>query len=309
MSSNEEINSLISKVEKYLTNQSDMYGNIIFQSADLRNSAKKQEIGMSEQTNSRSHAENPSISDNSIKSATDEHQTNDIVTTTSVTKSPIQENISLPVEKSDLSKSVLPMTKITKEIPSLENIHTLKELESFCRELDILKTDLPNTNLVFGKGNPQADLMLIGEAPGAEEDKLGEPFVGRSGQLLTKILQAIEFERDQIYIANILKHRPPDNRNPTADERERSLPYLVKQIEIINPKLILCLGKISAETLLGIKSTMKDMRGVFHNFGNNYELLVTYHPAALLRNPNWKRDTWEDVQLLRKRYNELGCKP
>lgn len=192
---------------------------------------------------------------------------------------------------------------------SLSNISTLDELYELCLVTPELNTDLPDTRLVFGKGNPSADLMLIGEAPGAEEDKQGEPFVGRSGQLLTKILESIHFTRDQVYIANILKHRPPDNRNPLPEERKRSLPYLIKQIELINPKLILCLGKISAETLLGISSSMKDMRGTFHIFSEKYELLVTYHPAALLRNPNWKRDTWEDVQLLRKRYDELGCKP
>ncbi len=189
------------------------------------------------------------------------------------------------------------------------NIQSLDELYRYCLDVDELRTDLEGTQLVFGKGNPNADLLLIGEAPGAEEDKMGEPFVGRSGQLLTKILEAINFSRDQVYIANILKHRPPDNRNPTAEERARSLPYLMKQIELIHPKLILCLGKISAETLLGIHSTMKEMRGTFHKFSEKYEILVTYHPAALLRNPNWKRETWEDVQLLRKRYDELGCKP
>lgn len=222
----------------------------------------------------------------------------------------------------DVAFNTAHLPKVTKEISVKENsidvmtkskaldeIQTLDALHEYCQDLEELKTDLKGTQLVFGKGNPNADLMLIGEAPGAEEDKLGEPFVGRSGQLLTKILEAIQFSRDQVYIANILKHRPPDNRNPTADERNRSLPYLLKQIELINPKLILCLGKISAETLLGISSTMKDMRGTFHKFSEKYELLVTYHPAALLRNPNWKRETWEDVQLLRKRYDELRCKP
>jgi len=191
----------------------------------------------------------------------------------------------------------------------LPNVQTLDELYQLCLTSTELRTDLEGTQLVFGKGNIHADLVLIGEAPGAEEDILGEPFVGRSGQLLTKILEAIQFNREQVYIANILKHRPPDNRNPTADERNRSLPYLLKQLELINPKLILCLGKISAETLLGINSTMKEMRGTFHNYSDKYELLVTYHPAALLRNPNWKHETWEDVKLLRKRYDELGCKP
>lgn len=214
----------------------------------------------------------------------------------------------LPKVNSDISVDEKTIDTM-KKFESLDKIQTLDALYEYCLGVEKLKTDLAGTQLVFGKGNPNADLLLIGEAPGAEEDKQGEPFVGRSGQLLTKILEAINFTRDQVYIANILKHRPPDNRNPTADERNRSLPYLLKQIELINPKLILCLGKISAETLLGISSTMKDMRGTFHIFSEKYELLVTYHPAALLRNPNWKRETWEDVQLLRKRYDELGCKP
>ncbi|MEX0685891.1 MAG: uracil-DNA glycosylase [Balneolales bacterium] len=191
----------------------------------------------------------------------------------------------------------------------LSNIKSLVELEDYCKTCEILRTDLTDTNLVMGAGNPNADLMLIGEAPGKQEDLLGEPFVGRSGQLLTKIMEAINFQRNDIYIANILKHRPPDNRDPLPAERLRSLPYLLKQIEIINPKLILCLGRISAQTLLGCKDSMKDMRRIFHPFMDKYELMVTYHPAALLRNPNWKKDTWEDVQLLRKRYDEMGGKP
>lgn len=190
----------------------------------------------------------------------------------------------------------------------LNECTTLDELRIFCEQSDELKTDLEGTNLVFGTGNPNADLMIIGEAPGAQEDKQGEPFVGRSGKLLTKILEAIKFSRDDIFIANILKHRPPDNRDPKPAERQRSLPYLYRQIEIINPKLILCLGRISAQTLLGNSEAMKDMRGTFHPF-RGIELMVTYHPAALLRNPQWKRGTWEDVQKLRERYDELGCTP
>jgi uracil-DNA glycosylase len=277
MSQNDEINSVLIKVEKYLSHQSEMYGKIVFQQneADVANIE--------------------SIDDSEITS--DESQ--------EVSKPAIK---ATEINQIETNNSNL-MPDQSEETKALESISTLDELEAYCKTLELLKTDLPDTNLVFGKGNPIADLMIIGEAPGAEEDKLGEPFVGRSGQLLTKILQAIQFERDQVFIANILKHRPPDNRNPTSAERDRSLPYLLKQIEIINPKIILCLGKVSAETLLKTKSTMKEMRGVFHNFGNKYELLVTYHPAALLRNPNWKRDTWEDVQLLRKRYDELGCKP
>ncbi len=181
----------------------------------------------------------------------------------------------------------------------------LEELLDICLNADVLRTDLAGTRLVFGVGNPHADLMLIGEAPGLQEDKQGEPFVGRAGQLLNKILAAIGFNREDVYIANILKHRPPNNRDPLPGERERSLPFLYRQIELIQPKLILCLGRVSAQTLLQTNEPMKSLRGRFHAFREGIELLVTFHPAALLRNPAWKRDTWEDVQLLRKRYDEL----
>lgn len=186
---------------------------------------------------------------------------------------------------------------------------SLEELEELCRNAEVLHTDLEGTNLVFGVGNPEADLMLIGEAPGAEEDKQGEPFVGAAGQLLNKILEAINFKREDVYIANILKHRPPNNRNPLPEERKRSLPFLLRQIDLIEPKLILCLGKVSAQTLLDNDNTLSSMRGKFHKYRGKYELMATYHPAALLRHSKWKRPTWEDVQLLRKRYDELGCKP
>lgn len=193
-------------------------------------------------------------------------------------------------------------------IKSLSTCKTLEELYRICLKSDELKTDLENTNLVFGTGNPNADLMLIGEAPGEQEDKKGEPFVGIAGQLLTKILGAINFKRSDVYITNILKHRPPDNRDPLPEERERSLPYLYRQIDIISPKLILCLGKVAATTLLERDDYLRALRGKFHSFHGSL-LLVTYHPAALLRNQQWKRPVWEDVQLLREKYDELGCSP
>jgi DNA polymerase len=187
--------------------------------------------------------------------------------------------------------------------------NSLDELNALCNQAEELRTDLQDTNLVFGVGRPDADLMLIGEAPGAEEDKQGEPFVGASGQLLNKILAAINFERDDVYIANILKHRPPDNRNPKPEERQRSLPFLLRQIDLIEPKLILCLGKVAAQTLLDNDNTLKSMRGKFHTYRGKYELMATYHPAALLRHAKWKRPTWEDMQLLRDRYDDLSGKP
>lgn len=195
-----------------------------------------------------------------------------------------------------------------KELSATEKLsacETLEELRALCEQSDELRTDLDGTNLVFGVGNPKADLMVIGEAPGYNEDQQGEPFVGEAGQLLDKILGAINFSRDEIYIANILKHRPPNNRDPKDDERQRSLPYLLKQIELVDPKLILCVGRISATTLLNEDTSLGKLRGKFHQF-HGRELMATYHPAALLRNPKWKRPTWEDVQKLRKRYDELG---
>lgn len=185
---------------------------------------------------------------------------------------------------------------------------SLAELEALCETAAELRTDLEGTRLVFGTGHPEADLMLIGEAPGAQEDKEGVPFVGRGGQLQNTILEAAGLPRSHVYIANILKHRPPDNRDPKPEERERSLPYLLRQIELVNPKIVLCIGLVSATTLLGRKSALKDLRGSFFAF-HGRELAVTYHPAALLRNRNFKRPTWEDMKRIRTRYDELGGRP
>jgi uracil-DNA glycosylase family 4 len=163
------------------------------------------------------------------------------------------------------------------------------------------------TNFVFGVGNPHATMMLVGEAPGADEDAQGEPFVGRAGQLLNKILEAIQFKRGEVYICNILKCRPPGNRKPAADEVERCLPYLKKQIQLIRPTMILCLGLTAAENLLQTTESLGRLRGRVLQF-EGIPLMVTYHPAALLRNPNWKRPAWEDVQAARKLHDELVAK-
>jgi DNA polymerase len=160
------------------------------------------------------------------------------------------------------------------------------------------------TKFVFGVGNPNADLVLVGEAPGADEDQQGEPFVGRAGQLLNKILEAINFKRDEVFICNILKCRPPNNRDPLPEEVASCEPYLWKQLELIRPKLILCLGRIAAQVLLKTNGSLSSMRGKVHDY-RGIRLMVTYHPAALLRNPNWKRPAWEDVQQVRKLYDEL----
>jgi DNA polymerase len=158
------------------------------------------------------------------------------------------------------------------------------------------------TNFVFGSGSPNADIMIVGEAPGADEDEQGLPFVGRAGQLLTKILEAISLPREEVYICNILKCRPPNNRKPLVGETDQCEPYLWKQIEIVQPKLILALGLTAANTLLKNKESMTNLRGKIHDY-HGIRTLVTYHPAALLRNPEWKKYAWDDVKLLRNLYD------
>jgi DNA polymerase len=160
------------------------------------------------------------------------------------------------------------------------------------------------TQAVFGVGSPDADLVFIGEAPGRDEDLQGEPFVGRAGRLLTEILEAIGFSRDEVYICNILKCRPPQNRDPEREEVESCEPYLKRQLQILAPKLICCLGRVAAQTLLGTRATLTAMRESVH-FYEGIPVLVTYHPAALLRNPHWKRPTWDDVRKLRALYIAL----
>lgn len=157
---------------------------------------------------------------------------------------------------------------------------------------------------VFGVGNPNADIVFVGEAPGADEDAQGEPFVGRAGQLLNKILDAIHFKREEVYICNILKCRPPNNRDPEPEEIDACEPHLWKQLELMQPKIIVCLGRVAAQTLLRTTDGLNIMRGKVHDY-RGIKLVVTYHPAALLRNPNWKKPTWEDVQWIRKMYDEM----
>ncbi|HVR97835.1 MAG TPA: uracil-DNA glycosylase [Thermoanaerobaculia bacterium] len=154
--------------------------------------------------------------------------------------------------------------------------------------------------VVFGSGNPDADLMLIGEGPGAEEDRQGLPFVGAAGELLTRMIQAIEMSRDDLYIANVVKCRPPGNRDPQPDEVAACRGYLERQIALVQPKVIVALGKVAAQTLLGTESPIGQMRGRWYRI-QGVPAMVTYHPAALLRNPALKRATWEDLQQVRDR--------
>ncbi len=157
---------------------------------------------------------------------------------------------------------------------------------------------------VFGVGDPEARLVLVGESPGADEDAQGEPFVGRAGKLLDQILEAVNLRRGKdVYIANILKCRPPGNRDPLPPEVEGCEPYLVKQLQIIRPKLIVALGRIAAQTMLRTTAPLGRLRGKLHDY-HGIPLMATFHPAALLRNPKWKRPTWEDVQEMRRLLDE-----
>ena len=170
--------------------------------------------------------------------------------------------------------------------------------------------------IVFGVGNPNADLMFIGEAPGADEDQQGEPFVGRAGQLLTNMIRAMGLEREQVYIANIIKCRPPNNRTPERDECETCSPFLMRQVATIKPKVIVALGAVAAKTLLAINDSMSNLRGRWYEFKptgvrsndpnwSGTKLAVTYHPAFLLRDPRQKKEAWKDLQMVMK---ELGLK-
>jgi uracil-DNA glycosylase family 4 len=185
-----------------------------------------------------------------------------------------------------------------------EKADSLVKMEKLINKCTSCRLHEGRNKFVFGSGNPNADVMVIGEGPGAEEDIQGLPFVGRAGQLLTDVLKAINFSREEVYIANIVKCRPPGNRTPLPDEMDTCLPYLKKQIELINPKVILCLGLTAAKGLLKKRDSLTNLRGKVFEF-ENIKVMVTYHTAALLRNPHWKRGCWEDVQKFRKLYDSL----
>ncbi len=157
-------------------------------------------------------------------------------------------------------------------------------------------------NVVFGSGPSSAEILFVGEAPGAEEDKQGVPFVGAAGQLLTRMIEAIGLTREEVYIANVIKCRPPGNRDPKPDEIAQCEPFLIRQIELIRPKVICTLGRFAAQTLLKTTDAMGQLRGKVFDY-RGIPLIPTYHPAALLRNPQWKRPTWEDLKRLRKIYD------
>jgi DNA polymerase len=206
------------------------------------------------------------------------------------------------VVKEPVAKPLAAKNSVKDDWEKSESLDQLNSLICNCTNCGLHKG---RNKFVFGSGNPNADVMVIGEGPGAEEDKQGLPFVGRAGQLLTDILKAIKFSRDEVFIGNIVKCRPPDNRTPLPEEMETCIPYLAKQIELIKPKLILCLGLTAAKGLLKKKDSLTSLRGQVFEY-EGIKTMITFHPAALLRNPNWKKDCWVDVQKFRKLYDELS---
>lgn len=176
---------------------------------------------------------------------------------------------------------------------------SLPELESVAKQCTACRLHQGRTHVVFGVGNPKAELMFVGEAPGRDEDLQGEPFVGRAGQLLTRIIEAMGLKRPDVYIANVIKCRPPNNRNPQEDEIARCEPYLIRQVELIKPRVIVALGTYAAQTLLKTNLPISQLRGRFHSYHGS-KLMPTFHPAFLLRNPERKRDVWEDMQIVQR---------
>jgi DNA polymerase len=205
-----------------------------------------------------------------------------------------EESLAMPAQTHDLFLA-----------PRLQNATTLDALRTEIGDCRRCKLCHGRTNIVFGVGNPQAELMFVGEGPGRDEDLKGEPFVGRAGQLLTEIItKGMKMKREEVYIANVVKCRPPENRNPEPDEIAACQPFLLKQIEIVKPRIIVALGTFAAQTLLQVKTPISRLRGVWHTY-HGVKLMPTLHPAYLLRNPNDKRLVWYDIQAVLREMGRL----
>lgn len=186
-----------------------------------------------------------------------------------------------------------------------EKVHSLEDLRAEIGDCRRCKLCQGRTNIVFGVGNPKAEVMFVGEGPGRDEDLKGEPFVGRAGQLLTEIItKGMKMRRDEVYIANVVKCRPPENRNPEPDEITTCQPFLAKQVELVSPRIIVALGTFAAQTLLQSKTPISRLRGVWHSY-QGVKLMPTLHPAYLLRNPNDKRLVWQDIQAVLREMGRL----
>ena len=268
---NEELKNILTDTERFLKQQQELYGDTIFvQKTQLISADSTQKPASA---NAAPVALETDLFGNAAQPTTSHHKAGEPI---------------LPA---------FPNESWT-ETTSLEE---LNNAINTCMKCGLGKTRI---KFVFGVGNPKADVVVVGEAPGADEDEKGEPFVGRAGQLLNKILEAVQFKREEVFICNILKCRPPNNRDPQTEEIDCCEPYLWKQLEIIKPKMILCAGRIAGQSLLKTNSSLTLLRGKVHDY-RGIPLMVTYHPAALLRNPNWKRPCWEDMQQFRKLYDEM----
>lgn len=190
---------------------------------------------------------------------------------------------------------VLGQARKTKTTPKSKNLNSLSSIEAELAGCTRCKLCEKRTNIVFGDGNPNADLVFVGEAPGEQEDLSGKPFIGRAGQLLTKMIEAMGLKREDVFICNVVKCRPPNNRNPEPDEIEACSPFLVRQLEAMNAKTIVTLGKFAAQTLLKTETPISQLRGKVFDFRGT-KLVPTFHPAYLLRNPSAKKETWEDLK-------------
>ena len=214
------------------------------------------------------------------------------------------EEITRMVKKTPETADLFGADKRVIHAPQFDSLDAHYEAIRTCQLCPLGQT---RTKFVYGVGSPEADVIFIGEAPGHVEDLQGEPFVGRAGQLLDRILAAIDLSRQDVYIGNILKCRPPNNRDPLPDEAEKCLPHLLEQVALIRPKLICALGRIAGQILLKTTAPLGKLRGQWYEFEGT-PLMVTYHPAALLRSPAYKKDTWADMQVLKKRLDELRIK-
>ncbi len=184
-------------------------------------------------------------------------------------------------------------------------MYTLKELESIVNRCFRCQLSNTRTNVVFGEGNDKASIMFIGEGPGYYEDKKGRPFVGRAGKLLDNMLKAIDFSREDVYIANIVKCRPPNNRNPLKEESEICIEFLRWQVKIVDPDIIVCLGAVAARNIIDEDFRITQNRGVWYKRGK-FNIIATYHPAALLRDSSKKKDAWEDFKSIRDMYIKIN---
>jgi len=214
--------------------------------------------------------------------------------------SSISEGITKVFNKLERSSvSVAPVAKNVEE-PVDESLSPLERVKAKAERCSACRLGAKRTKLVFGEGNPEADIMFIGEGPGEDEDLSGRPFVGKAGQLLTKIIEnGMKIPREQVYIANIVKCRPPANRDPMPDEAQCCIGFLKEQIKIVNPKVLILLGKVAMKNLLGIESSMSKARETTYEY-EGIKVFVTYHPSALLRNETYKRPVWEDIKKAMK---------